>query len=358
MADPACDFVEKHLPKSLRFLISRYTKEASSESETGKLWRSVLSRYVWRIILYSIVLVAVTLISLNWVLPWLTEYSSGWGRFICTVATLVAMGPFLVALCYPASKRTERQRLVQANAHFDVPLIVMTIFRMLISLMFVIYFLGRVYSLTIGILVGISVFILILLTLSKRLHSRLGRLESRFFDNLNERELRRSGRNNILISNIHQAFMTVGYGCPFVGERLQDSDLRRKYGVSISSIFRGGERIPVPGGETRIFPGDVLGVIGTDEQIQAILPLVEAQTDTNDADGDGYDFRLMNIQLSPNSPIAGKTVAASGLRNRYQTLLVSMARDGEFITPEASTVLEPHDILWLVGKPKTITSLK
>lgn len=360
MADPACDFVEKHLPKRLQFLIFRYTKGASSESETGQLWKSVISRYLWRIVLYSIILIAITLISLKWILPWLTEYSSGWGRLICAVVTLVAMGPFLVALCYPASKRTERRRLMEANAHFDVPLIVMTIFRMLISLFFVVYLLGRIYSASTGILIGAGVFVIIVFVLSKRLHTRLAHLESKFFDNLNERELRRSGRNNILVSNLHQAYMTVGYGCPFVGERLQDSDLRRRHGISIASISRGGEIIPVPGGETRLFPGDVLGVIGTDEQIQAVLPLVEAQPEEQEGEGgaDTTEFRLTNIQLSESSPLAGKTVATSGLRNKYQTLLVSMARNGEFITPEGDTVLEPHDILWLVGRPKTIASLK
>lgn len=357
MADPACDFVERHLPESLHFLISRYSKEASTESETGKLWKSVISRYLWRIVLYSIILIAIILISIQWILPWLTEYSVGWGKFICAVATLVAMSPFLLALCYPASKRTERKRLLEANAHFDVPLVVMTLFRMLLALVFVIYFLGKVYSIIIGILFGIATFALILFVFSNRLRIRLNHLESKFLDNLNERELRRSGRNNNLVSNLHQAYMTVGYGCPFVGERLQDSDLRKRYGVSVASITRGGEVIPVPGGETRIFPGDVLGVIGTDEQIQNLLPMVEAQSDQV-SDVDATEFRLTNIQLSEKSPLTGKTVATSGLMSQYQTLLVSMARDGEYITPEADTQFLPHDVLWLVGRPSNIASLK
>ena len=357
MADPACDFIEGHLPSSLHFLISRYTKNATIESETGRLWKSVIRRYVWRILLYSIVLIAVILISQGWILPWLTKWSATWGKLICAVVTLTAMAPFLLALCYPASKRTERKRLTEANAHFDVPLIVMTIFRWIIALLFVIYILGRIYSIGIGILFGIAVFVLILFMMSKRVHKRLNTLESKFLNNLNERELRRSGRNNNIVSNLHQAYMTVGYGCPFVGERLQNSNLRHRFGVNICSILRGGDMQPLPGGDTRLFPGDVLGVIGTDEQIQALLPLVEAdapEKPTTEAD----NFKLTHIQLSDKSPLIGKTVAQSGLSNKYSSLLVSIMRDSEYITPESDTTFMPDDILWLVGNPKTLQTLK
>ncbi|MDE6249111.1 MAG: TrkA C-terminal domain-containing protein, partial [Paramuribaculum sp.] len=227
----------------------------------------------------------------------------------------------------------------------------------IIALLFVIYILGRIYSIGIGILFGIAVFVLILFMMSKRVHKRLNTLESKFLNNLNERELRRSGRNNNIVSNLHQAYMTVGYGCPFVGERLQNSNLRHRFGVNICSILRGGDMQPLPGGDTRLFPGDVLGVIGTDEQIQALLPLVEAdapEKPTTEAD----NFKLTHIQLSDKSPLIGKTVAQSGLSNKYSSLLVSIMRDSEYITPESDTTFMPDDILWLVGNPKTLQTLK
>ena len=35
----------------------------------------------------------------------------------------------------------------------------------------------------------------------------------------------------------------------------------------------------VPGAEERVFPGDVLGAIGTDDEIQKLLPVVEVADD-------------------------------------------------------------------------------
>lgn len=54
-----------------------------------------------------------------------------------------------------------------------------------------------------------------------------------------------------------------------------DSDLRKEYGINVVSIQRGTRRINIPKGETRIFPGDTIGVIGTDDQIQSLLTVVE-----------------------------------------------------------------------------------
>ncbi len=356
LADPFYSFVERILPKRLHFLIDRYSDRASCESETGKLWRSLINRYLWRVVLYAVVLVTISIVSTHWLLPWLVGVSAKWGKLICAVVTLGAMAPFLLALSYPASKRTERQRLIAANARFDVPLIVMTLFRFLIALLIIIYALSSIYSIGIGISCGLAITILLMFSLSKTLRRRLARIETRFIENLNERELRRSGRNNDVVANLHLAFMTVGYGCPFVGQRLQDSDLRHRYGVNIASIQRGGELLPVPAGDTRIFPGDVLGVIATDEEIQRLLPVVEASKDETRSMSPA-DFKLTSVQLTNSSSIVGKTVAQSRLTTDFKALLVSIDRDGEFITPAADTRFHPHDILWLVGNPKLLQPL-
>lgn len=148
-------------------------------------------------ILYSIVLIAIILISLNIFMPWLHGVMPQWSNLVGSAVTLSVMAPFLLALSYPVSKKIERERLRRANARFDVPLIVMTIFRFVIALVFVVYLLSAIYSMTIGIAVGVAVFILIMIFFSNRVKNRLIGIENKFLDNLNERELRRSGKITI-----------------------------------------------------------------------------------------------------------------------------------------------------------------
>ncbi len=362
MADPVYNKIERHLPKRLHFLIDRYTKQASSESETKALWSSVLQRYLWRIMLYSIVLIAIILVTMKWLLPFCLEISDGWGRLLCAFIALSAMAPFLLALSYPSSKKVERRRLREANAHFDVPLIVMRIFRTLIALGFIIYLLSSIYSMRVGWAAGLGVFLLLLIFLSGKVKKRMRGIESKFLNNLNERELRRSGRNNNLISDLHLAYVEVGYSCPFVGERLIDSNLRQRYGVNVSSIQRGSSVILVPKGDTRIFPGDVLGVIGTDEQIQRLLDVVGKSTSDDTSSSDTTDVRnikFTSIQLSETSPLIGKTSASGGIREQYSALLVAVQHpDGSYTYPDGTTRFNVQDILWLVGNPKTLAQLK
>ena len=359
MADPVYGFVERHLPKRMHFLIERYSENANSESETRVLWASVLKRYVWRILLYSSVVIAIMLLCLKYVEPLLLEFSPGWGRFITSVITLLLMAPFLLALAMPASRKTERERLVAANAHFDVPLIVMTIFRLLLALGFIIYAISAIHSMRIGWIVGLLIFVVMLCTFSGRLRKRLQHMEMRFFDNLNERELRRSGKNNNLVSDMHLAFITVGYGCPFVGDRLMDSNLRKKYGVNVASIQRGGHTLLVPNGAMRIFPGDTLGIIGTDDQIESILPVIERIDDSEPDTPAMADVKLTKVQLSATSELIGKTSATGQLRDKYKVLLVAIQRpDGTYMHPDGTTLFEAEDVLWIVGPSESVEKMK
>lgn len=308
-------------------------------------------------VLYSIILIALSIISLDYLLPLFTEIFPLWGRLVTVVVALVIMAPFLLAMTYPASKKTERERLIAANARYDVPLIIMTIVRLLLAMVILVYFISSIYSMAVGWTLGVGLFLILALSFSKSAHRRMVRIESRFIDNLNERELRRSGAKNRLVPNMHLAYMTVGYKCPFVGEQLKNSGLRSRFGVSVSSIQRGGRMIMVPGATERVFPGDVLGVIGTDEEIQQLLPVVEASEDEA-SETTSNDVKLTAIRLKGTSPLIGKTIVSSDFRNVWEALLVAIQRGEDYLQPDPSIVFAEGDTVWVVGNLRQIASIE
>lgn len=357
MADPAYRYVESHLPKRLHFLIDRYSETATAEqSATAELWKTLIKRYLWRVILYSIVLIALTIISLHYLMPFFVGVFPVWGRLITTVVSLTVMSPFLLAMTYPASKQTERNRLRACNARFDVPLIAMTVVRLLIAMAIVVYLLSSIYSMAVGWTLGVALFIVMMLSFSKRIKERLEKIETRFMDNLNERELRKTGAKNNLVANMHLAYMTVGYDCPFVGERLRNSGLRKRFGVSVSSIQRGSNIIMVPDADARLFPGDILGVIGTDDEIQKLIPVIEASDEGVSATSP-EDIRLTSVRLTDSSPLIGRTVASSRLREDYEALLVATQRDENYTQPSPEMSFAEGDVLWIVGDVNKLASL-
>lgn len=350
MADPAYRFVERHLPARFHFLIDRYGREASQNEQTGttSAWLALTRRYLWRVLLYSIILTAITIVSRRLLLPLLSEPLGSWAPAIWAIVTLVIMSPFLLALCMPPRATATGKIKGLTASQLKAPRIVMMIFRLLIALGFIVRVLSQAFSLKVGALIGLGCLIILIMLFSRKLNKQMRDIEARFIDNLNERELRRSGRKNNIISDLHLAYMHVGYGCPFVGERLSQTGLRSRYGVDVVMIQRGPATIAVPSGDTRLFPGDTIGVIGTDSQISDLLPLVEADPQL-ESDGPAPDFRLTSVVLSDKSPIVGATLAGADVRRRFEIHVVALERDEQFVDHPANETLRAGDRLWVVG---------
>ncbi|MDE7092586.1 MAG: TrkA C-terminal domain-containing protein, partial [Muribaculaceae bacterium] len=154
---------------------------------------------------------------------------------------------------------------------------------------------------------------------------------------------------------LHLAYMHVGYGCPFVGERLMDSPLRSGYGVSVVNIQRGNESIPIPTGDTRLFPGDNIGVIGTDDQIQALIDVVEK--DEKFSDSKFPDFKIVTIELTENSPLVGRSIMDADIRRNYQAHVVAIRRGEGFVSDLLCEAMRVGDVLWTVGSKESIAKM-
>ena len=355
MSLPFYNWLARRLPRRLSFLIDRYRKQADRSEAAGRPWKAVLKRYIWRTVLYSVVLVGILLISHTYLEPWMLANFGRWARVLSVIITLVAMSPFLLALVIPINTKTQDG---SEGLGSNVPKIVMTIFRFIIAIVFIVRAITTVYSAKAGLVAVIAVIILLAFYFSRKLNASMAKIESKFLDNLNERELRRSGKKNAVVHDLHQAYMTVGTGCSLAGERLMDSNLRNRFGVNVVSIQRGSNFIPIPNGRTRIYPGDILGIIGTDDQIEKLLPQIEASAPLQDSGSDPSKMKLTSVLLGPDSPLISRTPRSSSLRDTYDALVVAVDRGEEHIDSQPDLVFQEGDIIWLVGNPSKLAKLK
>jgi CPA2 family monovalent cation:H+ antiporter-2 len=357
MADPFYNIVERHLPARLRFLIDRFHDNASTEQAKNTGWMAAAGRYIWRTVIYTILLVSVMLVGNKLVSPWAQQLFPEWGHLITAGITLACMSPFLVAMLSPVSY-VIRSIAGDSRTPTNIPIIVVAVFSFLIAIGFVSRELIWAFSMKAagGFILGAVV--LLVLIFSRRVRERMRSIETRFIDNLNERDLRRSGKNNNIISDLHLAYMTVGNGCSFVGEKLKNSNLRTRYGINIVSIQRGASLITIPGSEARLYPGDVIGVIGTDEQLERLLKDVEVERDDAHQTTRPADFGLCSFMLSDHSPLAGKTARSVKLRDNYDAVLVAVQREGEYVDIDPDFVFNQGDILWLVGDKKALAAVQ
>lgn len=358
LSNPAYKWVERHLPSKLRFLIDRYSNQVMDTNETRSLWREILGKYIWRIVLYSVILIAIIIGCRSLLFPVLEDIFPHWGHMIATLSTLAIMSPFLVALSFTSIKPDQRIKNHSTASFYEVPLIAMSIIRYILALMFIVYFLSVCYSYTVGWIGGAISFVIIIVFASSKLMLNFKRMERKFMDNLNNRENSRSGVNNNLVSNMHQAYVNIKPNCRFAGDKLKNSGLRSEYGVSVSSIRRGDDFIPLPSGDTRIFPGDILGVIGSDQQIKKLNDDIDRQSAKKEITRHP-DIELKSVLLTKNSPIIDRPLYETDLRKDYFCMIVSVQRGDEgFIDPKPDMVLEAGDLLWVVGDPKEFVKMK
>ncbi len=358
LSTPAYQLVERHLPESLRFLITRYSSQAVDTNETKRLWRDILGRYLWRIVLYSVILIAIIIGCRTLLFPIMEEITPKWGHLIATVCTLVIMAPFLVALSFTSIKADERMKIHATASFYDVPLIAMSIIRYILALLFIVYFLTVCYSSIVGWIGGSISFVIIVILASSKLMRSFRRMERKFMNNLNNRENARSGANNNLVSDMHQAYVDIKSNCRFAGDKLKDSGLRSEYGLSVSSIRRGDDFIPLPTGDTRIFPGDTLGVIGSDQQIKRFNDDMDRNAPRKESLRHP-EIELKSVLLTGKSPIIDRPLYETDLRKDYFCMVVSVQRgENHFINPSPDTVLEAGDLLWVVGDATQFDRMK
>ena len=363
---PCYNFVEKHIPKQLSTLLEGYSKTASADVKEShrNIWVKIVKRHAIRLVLYSAVIVACIFLLRSYLIPIVVSMlenvlSHNLAVLISVVGSLLALSPFFYAIITPSFDRKERRilRNAQANGLVVMPRVVMLLVGGMLTLAFINSLLFGFYSSLTTIIISLIYIIALVLLLAPMARKQLENVEKRFLSNVNERENRRTGKENNLVSDMHLAYMTVGHDCPFVGERLKNADLRRKYGINVVAILRNSVRYTIPTGNMRIFPGDQIGVIGTDEQIQAMLPILESSS-TPPTETSG-EVKFTHFTLSEKSPLIGKRLGDTSLREDYKSMIVSVERgEDNFLSPTPDLVFQEGDIVWIVGDTKLMKGLK
>lgn len=360
LSDPAYAFVARHLPQGMQFLLTRYSKSQSETDDRRSAWKEILVSNMSRILLYSVILLAIVLISLQALIPFSVSWLGATGKPIAVGVALVAMSPFIIALTMRHRIPAHLREGGADDARYQVPMLAMRIIRCVIALLFLVAFVSWAYTSTIGWIVGCVSFLIIIAIAGKALATRYSAMEQKFMDNLNIRENTRLGLNNNIVDDLHQAYIEVGPNSSFVGDRLRDSGLRKDFGVSVSSIQRGAMMMPLPSSDARIFPGDILGVIGTDDQIKHLNDELERDEKANASlRVTQPQVTLRNIRLTSSSPIIDKPLAETNIREDYYCIIVKVQRgDGEFIQPAPQTVLHAGDLIWVVGDETQFRKMK
>lgn len=366
-ADPAYAMIERRMPqKWVRSLNHLAMSHSSTPSEDNK-WKSLLRQMIVNTLIYSILSAAVVAVMLSLVLPFLQKMMPiWWANGICGLLTILLISPFLRAIVMKKNHSEEYKALWTSNRLNRFPLVFTILVRIVIAVAFVFYVCHQLTDFSIAILITLGVGFVVLMILSRRLKHSSIRLERLFIQNLRSRDIEAQVHGHrkplyegrLLDRNIHIADFEVPLDSAWSGRTLMQLALRSKYGVHVSSILRANRRLNIPEGDSVVFPGDRLQVIGSDEQLKVFERALKEDCYPEDYELEKREMKLRNIVISGNSKFLGKTLEESGIRHFFNCMVVGLEEGKENLSQVSpSYQFQKGDVIWVVGEVEDLDRL-
>jgi CPA2 family monovalent cation:H+ antiporter-2 len=351
---PFSEYLSKKLPRRWIKRIERYSANTQAIKSVSN-WQIVINSYLTQLVVFSTIILAVILLSSKYLLPLVDDFK--YGNALGALITLVAVSPFLWALSLRRFAANEVSILIEERKYRG-PIIMMFLFRLLLSIFFIGFLLNIFFSPKIAFLVLIAA-IIVYFIFQKRLNGHYYKIEGHFLKNLNDREIAKVKKNISSLSpwDEHMAFFDIAPASDIAGKTLKELQIREQMGINIASIKRGEFMINIPKADERLFPGDEICVIGTDVQVKEF----KTYLDQHEIDiPDNFiepEIVLQQIELKNESYI-GKTIRDSKLREKTNGLIVGIEKKRKrILNPESNVILEKDDILWIVGDKNLLADL-
>jgi CPA2 family monovalent cation:H+ antiporter-2 len=266
--------------------------------------------------------------------------------------TFLLVSPFLWALVFKRGNRKAYSAIWLSRKFSRGPLLLLELSRVVIAILLMAFLLNSFFSTQTAFIVASGIMILGFAIFYQRLQHFYHKIEDRFLQNLNARQLEGSGKSKkiLLPWDAHFAFLEVSADSSLIGKSLQELKIRETFGINVVLIERGSKTIHLPRPTEVLYPCDRIEVIGTDDQLDVFRSHVEVSTN-----GDVYmahedSIILERVEVKNEYNIRGKTIRNSQIREKTHGMIVGLERNGErILNPDSSMVIENQDVLWIAG---------
>ncbi len=366
-AEPAYTILEKRLPKRWIRRLNHLGAEHHASPDEQSLWKRLLRKMMLNTLIYAILILAITAVMLSFFLPFARHLlPHWWANGACGVLTLLLIAPFMRALVMKNNHSDEFRALWIENRMNRLPLTFTVLARIAIAVAFLFYICNYLARFANAIVITLALTAIALMILSRGLKQRSIRLERLFIKNLNSREIqaevtgKRKPRfeGHLLDRDIHISEFTVPENSSWAGQSLGQIEFRNRFGVHVSSILRGYQRMNIPGGDCIIFPGDQLQVIGNDEQLTQFGRTLDFETIPEDEHIEEREMKLQKFVISSKSKLIGTDLQNSGIRDQYNCMVVGIEEGQQPLTIiNPSHVFQAGDIVWMVGERESLAAV-
>lgn len=370
-ADPALALIRRKMPAIFLEKFDRpQDPPKQSWSAEGEEWKVLFKHYFLRIGLYGVILIALMLGSRLYLEKVLLRVFPSFSTFAHNLVycgiTLGVMAPFLYGMAVESNALGDSaKRLIKADANNKLPVFALMLLRVILAVLVVLIEISEHFQLAGWILLLISLVVLVISFWMKITRRRMSRLEKRFMKNLNEKENYERSQAPVTTSvtaklsgyDVHIEKIKVSEDFSYVGKTLREMPFRHVSGVNILKIARGSRSVIIPSGDAVIYPGDTLIAVGTTEQIESFVTLME-ENSVPETDSSAEDFIVDTIRISEKSFLLDKCLKDTDMRGRG-CMVISVLRDGKIITnPKPDFAFLSGDVVWMAGLRTAVSSFE
>ncbi len=360
---PTYNWVEKRIPPHLKERINN--KEAGLKVKSGKHvdMKSFLVKQLKSLVIYSAIIIALMLLCFSICSLAIKYVSTPWNYVISLIFTLVILSPFLWAVGFRYSMTDLTNKLMKVNRFNKMLIRVISIIRILL-VWAVVYSAMRHYlnaafwnewevgkSVFVWLNVGFSLVFTLLLRLLSPAMNFYRRIEKRFLENLNHRQSNQVFTiPEVLQENCRLSKMTLSPDSQYSGKTIRETDFRDSFNVSVVSVERGKNNYDLPKPDFQLFPFDKITFVGNEDKLRQLMGRIESFEDNLVNEHIDGDVDMYKVQVRPDSPYCGVMLKDSDLASRYNTMVIALERDGDFIlNPSPRVAFAPNDIVWFVA---------
>jgi len=370
LAGPVYKFLERHLPEKWMAFLNRYNTGAAPLGNDESHWKSYLGDIIRTTLINTILILAILGLSYRYLVPWLQGLpglGGVWGRIACATLLVLLTSPFLRPIMTRGLRSKAFMTLWSENRANRAPLVASVVIRVAIALGLVLSILAHFFHFSAFLAFTLGLGLIAVILMSRFLKRQSQRITDTFNTNLRSREIEAENRGqkqpayaeHLMSKDMHLADFDVPADSPLAGKTLMELGFGRQFGVHVASILRGDIRINIPSAHDRIFPQDRLQVIGSDVDLEAFAASLSSGHDGVGVSAEEAGEMILSlVKITDQSPLCGRIIRNSGIRSVYHCLIAGVEKSGgDLQAPNPELMIEPGDILWVVGEKRDVERL-
>ncbi len=156
--------------------------------------------------------------------------------------------------------------------------------------------------------------------------------------------------------------MIVQKKSSLAGKTIEDAGLRNLPGLFLIEIQRNGRAIPAVGPYEKLRDEDRLiftGIVDSIVDLQKITGLEPATNQVFKLNAPRHERQMIEAVVSRSNPLLGRTVKQGNFRDRYDAVVLAVARSGERVNKKVGDiVLRTGDVLLLEAHPNFVNKYR